>query len=140
MLSKSAYIWPSNYQAACQYLPRSKELHHLDIFLEGTLKDFSRINKLFELSNADVVSLGSDFLDFFHSLLHCIVIPSRLEKVRRQDLLSYDFQNNLMSASCAHLGYVFVSNAIQLKIPKNDLDEVKQRYLTFLAGAVTKYR
>ena len=105
------------------------------IFLEGTLKDFSRINKLFELANADVVRLGSDLLDFFYSLLQRIVIPSRLEKVRRQDLFSYDFQNNLMSASCAYLGYAFVSNAERLKIPKNDLDEVKQRCLTFLVQA-----
>lgn len=52
------------------------------------LKEFSRINKLFELANADVVSLGSDLLDFFYSLLQRIVIPSRLEKVRRQDLFS----------------------------------------------------
>ena len=102
------------------------------IFLEGTLKDFSRINKLFEFANVDVVRLGSDLLDFFYSLLQRIVIPSRLEKVRRQDLFSYDFQNNLMSASCAYLGYAFVSNAERLKIPKNDLDEVKQRCLLLL--------
>lgn len=105
------------------------------IFLEGTLKDFSRINKLFELANADVVRLGSDLLDFFFSLLQRVVIPSRLEKVSRKDLFSYDFQNNLMPASCSYLGYAFVSNAERLKIPKKDLDEVKQRCLIFLVEA-----
>jgi hypothetical protein len=105
------------------------------IFLEGTLKDFSRINKLFELANADVVCLGSDLLDFYYLLLQRIVVPSRLEKVSKRDLFSYDFQNNLMPASCTCLGYAFISNAEWLKIPKNDLDEVKQRCLTFLVEA-----
>ena len=105
------------------------------VFLEGTLKDFSRINKLFELADADVVRLGSDLLDFFYSLLQRIVIPKRLEKVSRKDLFSYDFQNNLMPASCTYFGYAFISNAVRLKIPKKDLDEVKQRCLTFLVEA-----
>ena len=104
------------------------------VFLEGTLKDFSRINKLFELADADVVRLGSDLLDFY-SLLQRIVIPKRLEKVSRRDLFSYDFQNNLMTARCTYFGYAFISNAERLKIPKKDLDEVKQRCLTFLVEA-----
>ena len=37
------------------------------IFLEGTLKDFSRINKLFELADADVVRPGTDLIDLFYS-------------------------------------------------------------------------
>lgn len=40
-----------------------------------------------------------------------------------------------MPASHAYLGYAFVSNAERLKIPKNDVDEVKQRCLTFLVEA-----
>ncbi len=62
------------------------------IFLEGTLKDFSRINKLFELADADVVRLGIDLIDFFYSLLQHIVIPSKLEKVNRRDLFLLQFQ------------------------------------------------
>lgn len=79
------------------------------IFLEGTLKDFSRINKLFELANADVVRLGSDFVDFFFSLLQHVVIPSRLEKVSRKYIFSYNFQNSLMPALVMHLSAMLSS-------------------------------
>ncbi len=40
-----------------------------------------------------------------------------------------------MPASCAYFGCAFVSNAEWLKIPQKDLDEVKQRCLTFLVEA-----
>ena len=105
------------------------------IFLEGTLKDFSRINKLFELANADVVRLGSDLMDFFYSLLQRIVIPSKLEKISRKSLFSYNFQNDLMPVSCVHLGYAFISNAQRLNVPQKDVDEVKKRCYTFLVEA-----
>lgn len=105
------------------------------IFLEGTLKDFSRINKLFELADADVVRLGSDSLDFYYSLLQRIAIPSKLEKVKRTDLFSYNFKNDLMPASCVHLGYAFISNAERLNIPQKDVAVVRERCLKFLVEA-----
>jgi hypothetical protein len=105
------------------------------IFLEGTLKDFSRINKLFELADADVVRLGTDLINFFYSLLQRIVIPSKLEKVNRRELFSYNFKNDLMPASCAHLGYAFISNAERLKIPQQDVAEVRKRCFAFLVEA-----
>ena len=107
------------------------------IFLEGTLKDFSRINKLFELADADVVRLGTDLMNFY-SLLQRIVVPSKLEKVNRRDLFSYNFKNDLMPESCAHLGYAFISNAERLKIPQQDVAEVKKRCFTFLVEAATQ--
>ena len=42
----------------------SKNFRYL-VFLEGVLKDISRINKLFELADADVVHLGADLIDFY---------------------------------------------------------------------------
>ena len=106
------------------------------IFLEGTLKDFSRINKLFEL--ADVVQLGTDLMNFFFSLLQRIVVPAELEEVNRRDLFCYNLEGDLMPESCAHLGYAFISNPKHLKIPQQDVAEVKKRCFAFLVKAVTQ--
>ena len=132
-LTKSA-TRPGNF-IAC--LKTNKNYLYL-IFLEGTLKDFSRINKLFELADADVVRLGTDLMNFFFSLLHPIVAPSKLEKVSRRDLFPYNFKSNLMPESCAHLGYAFISNAERLKIPQEDVAEVKKRCFAFLVEAATQ--
>eukprot|EP00794_Sanderia_malayensis_P015248 gene15248-16822_t len=105
------------------------------IFLEGILKDFSRINKLFELAEADVVRLGTDLGDFFFSLLQRIVIPNKLEKVSRNSLFNYDFRKDLMPLSCVYFGYAFGSNVERLQIGKEEGNEVKGRCMDFLIKA-----
>ena len=77
------------------------------VFLEGTLKDFSKINKLFELKDADVLRLGVDLLDFYQSLLQRVVVPSKLQKISQKDIFTYDFKKDLMPVSCVHFGYAF---------------------------------
>ena len=72
-------------QLDCTYQD-PKNYAHL-IFLQSILKDFSRLNKLFELRDADVVSLGDDFVLFYQSLLQRIVVPDKLQAVSVKDLL-----------------------------------------------------
>ena len=105
------------------------------VFLEGTLKDFSRVNKLFELSDADVVRLGADLLDFYHSLLQRIVNPKKLEKIAQKDLFSYEFKNDLMPPSCINFGYAFLSSAERFQMSNDDILDVKARCLEFLIKA-----
>eukprot|EP00795_Rhopilema_esculentum_P009772 gene9772-18305_t len=106
------------------------------VFLEGVLKDFSRLNRLFELANADVVRLGTDLLDFYQSLLQRVVIPSKLQKVTQKDLFSYDFRKDLMPVSCIHFGYAFTSSAERLNILEEDMKDIKERCLEFIVKAI----
>ncbi len=108
------------------------------VFLEGVLKDFSRINKLFELADADVVRLGTDLLDFYQSLLQRVVILSKLQKVTQKDLFSYDFKQDLMPVSCIHFGYAFTSSAERLDILEEDMNAIKERCLEFFVKAIEK--
>ena len=78
------------------------------IFLESILKNFSRLNKLCELRDADVVSLGDDFVLFYQSLLQRIVVPDKRQAVSAKDLLCYDFKPDVMHANCVHYGYAFL--------------------------------
>ena len=91
------------------------------VFLEGTLKDFSRVNKLFELSDADVVCLGTDLVEFYHSLLQCFVNPKKLEKIAQKDLFHYELKNDLMPPSCINFGYVFLSSVERFQMSHDDI-------------------
>ena len=105
------------------------------IFLEGILKDFSRVNKLFELRDGDHVSLGEDFSLFYQSLLHRIVIPNKLKAVSAKDLFSYDFKADVMHPNCVYFGYAFLKNVDEHGLSVNDIAEVKSRCLEYLVKA-----
>ena len=105
------------------------------IFLEGILKNFSRVNKLFELRDGDVVSLGEDFSLFYQSLLHRIVIPNKLKAVSAKDLFSYDFKADVMHPNCVYFGYAFLKNVDEHGLSVNDIAEVKSRCLEYLVKA-----
>eukprot|EP00794_Sanderia_malayensis_P012318 gene12318-13588_t len=106
------------------------------VFLEGVLKDFSRISKLFEIADADVVRLGGDLLDFYQPMLQQVVIPSRLQKVKQKDIFNYDSDKDLMPVSCIHFGYAFISSAERLNILEEDIKDIKERCLEFLVKAI----
>ena len=105
------------------------------IFLEGILKDFSRVNKLFELRDGDVVSLGEDFSLFYQSLLHRIVISNKLKAVSAKDLFSYDFKADVMHPNCVYFGYAFLKNVDEHGLSVNDIAEVKSRCLEYSVKA-----
>ena len=105
------------------------------IFLEGILKDFSRVNKLFELRDTDFVSLGENFFLFYQSFLQRIVIPSKLQVVPSKDLFCYDFKANIMHPNYMHFGYAFLNSVEEYGLSASDVAEVKSRCLDYLVNA-----
>ena len=94
------------------------------IFLESILKDFSRLNKLFELRDADVVSLGDDFVLFYQSLLQRIVVPDKRQAVSAKDLLCYDFEPDVLHTNRVHYGYAFLKGVEEKSLTVDDIAEV----------------
>ena len=101
-------------------------------FLEGILKDFSRVNRLFELRDAVVVSLGEDFFLFYQSLFERIVVPIKLQVVPSKDLFCYDFKADIVHPNCVHFGYAFLNSVEEHGLSASDVAEVKSRCLFIL--------
>ena len=94
------------------------------------LKPFSRINKLFKLQNADVVSLGEDFFLFYQSIsskvLQKIVTPSKLQAVPANNLFCCDFKIDIMHQNCVHFRYAVLNSIEKHEHSVSDIIEVNQ--------------
>ena len=89
---------------------------------------------MFELRDADVVSVGEDFF-FYQSLLQRIVIPSELQVVPSKDLFCYDFKADIMHPNCVHFGYAFLNSVEEHGLSASDVAEVKSICLDYLVNA-----
>lgn len=99
-------------------------------FLSKSLKGVMAMNKLFQSEAVDPLKLFEDVNNLIYSNLQMLVIPTKLQRVSRYELASFDFKQNLMSLECINFGYEF--NNLSANIRPEVLMDIKGRCSDFL--------
>lgn len=88
------------------------------VFLHSNLKLLTNLNKLFQSDNVEIFKLLEDLFILYKSILQQIVVPSQLQKVKDDVLVTYQFENYLMHTSSIAFGYNFVKLLKQCHLTK----------------------
>lgn len=100
------------------------------LFIRDVLKDVINLNKLFQSSAVEPFKLFTDLNFLMFSTLQRIIVPHQLDKVKNQDLASYDFKKYVMMTDCINFGFYF--NELSGKINNENLKVIKERCKEFL--------
>ncbi|CAH1972573.1 unnamed protein product [Acanthoscelides obtectus] len=101
-------------------------------FLSWTLKEIIRVNKLFQSECADPLKLMEDLNLLLFNNLSILVPPMRLQKISKNNVVDFKFEDYIMDIELINLGYSFNSKASSLAIKQDELLMVRTRCKDFL--------
>lgn len=102
------------------------------LFLQTTLKDLITLNTAFQSEKANALKLMEDLLHLFRNYLSILIPPMRLEKVLDKDIISFKFQDYIMSADVINFGFSFTQAQVEIAVEKKDISVVRERCRNFL--------
>lgn len=100
------------------------------VFLKTTLKEVITVNTAFQSEKANSLKLMEDLVHLLRNCLSIIIPPMRLGKIPDRELISFDFEDYVMSEQFINFGYTF--NEVSVGLGKTDVTHVRERCKDFI--------